>query len=451
MRTPQHEIFNRLINSQGGEAITMISKCSDYTFHTGDDRIIFEAVKQCVSQGMQPHPVAIIRVMKEQKTFERRFVSMLSELTTTDMDNTLPFDSVCSQAREETNEYMIRNFTGNVLNSLNQGTFTLDGYLDQAKQLETSVTLESKQERTSKDVIKTLVTRHDKAKAGDITGLSLGFMNLSKYIILEPVDVMLVAARPAMGKSAFAVSCIKRLCFQQNLKVALFSLEMSTEQIHRRLVAELTDIGMNRQKEGRCSKTEIQQIEALTNKKELDNLTVFEGTHTNTDIRRKVTELKYTKGVDVFIVDYIQKIKPNKSSNSYEEITEVSGALKETCQNLKVPCIALAQLSRNSEQRGGDKRPVLSDLKGSGSLEQDASVVGFLHRPEYYGIMQDEEGNSNAGLGEFIIAKNREGECGLINFKVELGLSRWTEQNETIISNNSITQNIDFDTEETPF
>ena len=454
MRIPQHEIFNRILHSQGGESISMLGKLDPSVFYSSDDKLIFNAISGCVIKGIEPNPSSVIKMMKDNKTFDKRFMSLFVELTNIDANNKLPFESLCTEAKDQTNERLVRMMSNQVILSIDNGTYTTDNYLTKAKEIETSLTSSIQVERTSKDIIERLIELHNKARSGEITGVRLGFLNLSKYITLESVDLMIVAARPAMGKSAFAVSCIKRLCFNQNLKVAFFSLEMSTEQIHRRLVAEVTGISMEKQKTGTCTESELNIIRAVANKIELDNITIFEGTHTNMDIRRKTTELKYTKGIDLIIVDYIQKIKPSRNSSSYEEITEVSGELKEICQNLKVPCIALAQLSRNSENRGGDKRPVLSDLKGSGSLEQDASIVAFLHRPEYYGFMEDENGNSMAGVGEFIIAKNREGECGLVNFKTELGLSRWTENDEVVISNSTLTANFDFDEaqeDETPF
>ena len=448
MRTVQQEILSRLMLSKGGQSIEMIGKCVG-CFYDSDNVKIYEAIAKCVERGIVPDALSVVKAMKDLKTFDRRHVGIISELATLDLNNTSTFENLCSEALDQKRQRLVRNLSADAINKIDSGTFTVEKYIEQSKELEVKLSSNSTKERSSKDVILDLVERHNRAKNGDITGIQLGFTNLDSTVILEPVDMMVVAGRPAMGKSAFGVSCFRRTVFNQGLKVAFFSLEMSTESVHRRLISEVTEIGMNAQKMGNCSQAEIERIEAFAESGELENLYIFEGSKTVNEIRRICTDLKYTKGCDLIIIDYLQKIKSNKHSR-YEEVTAISGGVKEMAMDLRIPVIALAQLSRASELRGGDKRPVLSDLKGSGSIEQDASIVAFLHRPEYYGHMQDENEESTEGKGEFIIAKNREGETKIVTFEVDLGISRWTELETDIVISNTLQPNQDFD-EEIPF
>jgi replicative DNA helicase len=148
-------------------------------------------------------------------------------------------------------------------------------------------------------------------------------------------------------------------------------------------------------------------------------------------------KLKNTTGCDAFFVDYLQKIIPEKSENRYLEVTRISNELKRLSMQLKIPSIALAQLSREGSKLGA--RPKLTDLKESGEIEQDASIVAFLHRPEYYGTMTDDAFESTENIGEFIVGKNRDGEIGIHRMDVDLKFSQWNDakNNRWNISNES--------------
>jgi len=278
-------------------------------------------------------------------------------------------------------------------------------------------------EQTIQDVVLNVLERHDKAKQGDLGGILLGFDNMKNDIILEPVDMMVVGARPAMGKTSFGVASLCQLAFHENRKVAYFNLEMSNTQLMRRIIANLTGIDSNKIKKGQCTDVELKQIYEIVNMKQMKNITLYEGSHTIQQMKMKLTELKYNGQVDVFIVDYLQKITPDKGKSRYEQVTQVSNGLKYISQNMKIPSIALAQLGRDAGKHGN--RPILPDLRESGEIEQDASIVAFLHRPEYYGHEVDETGRSMKDFAEFIVAKNREGENVILEFEVDLKTSNW--------------------------
>jgi len=276
---------------------------------------------------------------------------------------------------------------------------------------------------TNDQIIQNVISRHNDAKNGVEFGLQLGWGGTYNKIILENIDVMVVGGRPAMGKTAWLVSCAKQMAFDLNKKVCVFSLEMSNAQIMRRMLATITGIDSNKIKLGQCSTDELKHIYAVQSSKGWDNLTFIDGSQKVADISRKVTELKNTTGLDVYMVDYLQKIIPEKTENRYTEVTRISNDIKRLTMSVEIPCIAMAQLSRDSAKTG--KRPSLPDLKESGEIEQDASVVAFLHRAEYYGETQDDHGMSTQGKGEFLIAKNREGETGIVPMVVELSTSTW--------------------------
>jgi replicative DNA helicase len=234
---------------------------------------------------------------------------------------------------------------------------------------------------------------------------------------------MVVGARPAMGKTAFAVSLAVNLAFTSGLNVVFFSLEMSKKQIMRRVVSNLAAIDSNRIKYGECSENELKRIYSIQEAAELENLKIFEGSHSLNDITLILSDLKLEKKIDVVVIDYLQKIVPKSKGSRYEQVTEVSNGVKVIAQNMHIPVIALAQLSRDSSKIG--KLPTLTDLRESGEIEQDASVVSFLHRPEYYGEELTSNGNRAENICEVLIAKNREGSVGKYEMGVDLSLSKF--------------------------
>lgn len=286
------------------------------------------------------------------------------------------------------------------------------------KELETNVI---KSESNSETIVRVL-QNHDKAKAGEMDGIELPFSTFRRIVLLEDVDFMVIGARPAMGKTAMAISLACGWAFKMDLKVTIFALEMSKAQMMRRILAHQSGVDSNRIKYGDMTKYDRSKVEAVYGPK-LDNITIIEGGQTVGDIASEITRQR----PDVVIVDYLQKIRSsNPRHNMYETVTYASNGLKAISQNMALPVLALAQLSRDSSKLG--KRPSLPDLRQSGEIEQDASIVGFIHRPEYYGELDMENGESSIGLAEIIIAKNREGDCGIYQMRVDLPTSKFSDQ-----------------------
>ncbi|MGB0523277.1 MAG: replicative DNA helicase [Flammeovirgaceae bacterium] len=245
-----------------------------------------------------------------------------------------------------------------------------------------------------------------------LTGVPSGFSALDRVTSgWQKSDLIILAARPAMGKTAFVITCMRNAAVDFNQGVALFSLEMSNVQLVKRLISAEAELESEKLKTGKLDDEEWQRMVHKTSR--LTSCPIFiDDTPALTvlELRAKCRRLKAQHDIQMIIIDYLQLMSgDSKGGNREQEIAHISRSLKQLAKELNVPVIALSQLSRAVETRGGDKRPQLSDLRESGSIEQDADMVIFLYRPEYYGITEDEEGNSVMGMGEVIIAKHRNG------------------------------------------
>lgn len=245
-----------------------------------------------------------------------------------------------------------------------------------------------------------------------LLGNTSGFRNLDDAINgFQPGCLYIVAARPSMGKTAFALNLARNQAIFENKPGVIFNLEMSQQQIVDRLVSAETNIPLNRIEKRIFRDNEHQRILTINN---LINskLRIDDKQSTLNEIRSKSIRLKHQFDIGFIVVDYLQLIHlGQKTNNREQEVAAISRGLKNLAKELKVPVIALSQLNREVD-RTKDNRPKLSDLRESGAIEQDADVVMFLYRPEYYGMTQDSNGNSIVGLSEIILAKNRQGITG---------------------------------------
>ena len=244
-------------------------------------------------------------------------------------------------------------------------------------------------------------------------GVPSGFLSIDRVTLgWQPSDLIIVAARPSMGKTAFVLSMARNMAIEHNSAVAFFSLEMSSVQLMMRLIVAETGLQGNDVKSGRLTPEQWRHLESATKPlgtaplfiDDTPALSVFE-------FRSKARRLKIHEDIKIIIIDYLQLMTGNADSkgNREQEVAFISRTLKAIAKELNVPIIALSQLSRATETRGGSKRPQLSDLRESGAIEQDADIVAFIHRPEYYGIQTDENGMPTAGMAEIILAKHRNG------------------------------------------
>ena len=237
---------------------------------------------------------------------------------------------------------------------------------------------------------------------------------------------MIIAGRPAMGKTSFALSLAKNIAVDYRQPIAFFSLEMNNVQLVQRLISNTCEIPGNKILNGQLTDDEWVRLDKrLRNLQgapiyvdDTPGMSIFE-------LRTKARRLVREKGVKVIMIDYLQLMNANgmRFGNRQEEVSTISRSLKSLAKELDIPVLALSQLSRNVESREGieGKRPQLSDLRESGAIEQDADMVLFVHRPEYYRIYNDEKGNDLRGKAQIIIAKHRKGATGdvLLTFRGE--------------------------------
>lgn len=252
-----------------------------------------------------------------------------------------------------------------------------------------------------------------------LTGVPSGFSRLDRVTSgWQKSDLIIIAARPGMGKTAFIVSALRNAAVDFNFPVAIFSLEMASLQLVNRLISAEAELESEKIKKGNLAEFEWQQLVHKTNR--LSSAPIFiddTAALSILELRAKCRRLKAEHNVQLIVVDYLQLMKGEMAGNREQEIASISRALKGVAKELNVPVIALSQLSRGVETRGGDKRPQLSDLRESGSIEQDADIVMFLYRPEYYKLTVDDEGMPTQGMAEVIIAKNRNGSLENVKLK----------------------------------
>ncbi len=283
--------------------------------------------------------------------------------------------------------------------------------------------------RKIQDVLTTTQENIEKLSlnGGDVTGLSTGFDEIDKKTSgLHANELIIIAARPAMGKTAFAVNLATNVAIRNNKTVALFNMEMSAEQLVTRMMAAEGQISQSKLKTGNLGKNDWKQLdEAVT--RLADTKIFIDDTPgmTIAEIRAKCRRLASTDGnLGLIIIDYLQLISGSAryAGNRQQEIAEISRALKTLAMELEIPIVALAQLSRGVEQRE-DKRPLLSDLRESGSIEQDADIVAFLYRDDYY--TKKIEIDEFTSKSEFIMAKNRSGSTCTIDLIFKRDISKF--------------------------
>ena len=264
------------------------------------------------------------------------------------------------------------------------------------------------------------------------SGIRSGFTSLDDITLgWQPSDLIIIAARPSMGKTAFVLTMARNMAVNYDTPVAFFSLEMSSIQLMTRLIVAETGLSGTLIRSGKLSPEQWRLLESKVEPlgmaplyiDDTPALSVFE-------FRSKARRLHAHNGIKLIIIDYLQLMTgaaQDNKSNREQEVAFISRTLKAKAKELNVPVIALSQLNRTTEARGGSKRPQLSDLRESGAIEQDADIVAFIHRPEYYGFTQTEDGMPTAGLAEIILAKHRNGAVTDIRLKFIKDQAQFTD------------------------
>ncbi|EJW93485.1 replicative DNA helicase [gut metagenome] len=399
------------------------------SFYDHRHQLIYEAIRQL---NIEQKPVDILTVtaqLKKAGCLEEVggpfYITQLSGMVVSSAH-------IEYHARVIAQKYTARElitYTSNIQNKAFDATQDIDELMQEAE----GKLFELSQRNLKKDytqidpVIKDAYDMLQKAAARSdgLSGIASGFTELDKMTSgWQNSDLVILAARPAMGKTAFALSMAKNIAVDQKIPVAVFSLEMSNVQLVNRLIVNVCEITGEKIKSGQLAPYEWGQLDYKI--KELygaplfvddtPSLSVFE-------LRTKARRLVREHGVRLIMIDYLQLMNASGMSFSsrQEEVSTVSRSLKGLAKELNIPILALSQLNRGVENRDGPegKRPQLSDLRESGAIEQDADMVLFIHRPEYYHIYVDGNGRDLRGMAEIIIAKHRNGAVGdvLLTFK----------------------------------
>ncbi len=272
---------------------------------------------------------------------------------------------------------------------------------------------------TMREATQEVIAKTEEAKnnKGQLLGLDTGFDKVNDYLFgLQPEELYIIAARPSMGKSAFALNMATNVANMKHRPyVAFFSLEMGVDQLVGRMLSSEAHVKSSHLKTGNLSATEWQQLSVASNK--LSNLNILfddSGTVKVTDLRQKCRKLAQESKLDLVVIDYLQLLSGSRNqTNRVQEVSEISRTLKEMARELKIPVIALSQLSRSVEQRP-NKKPILADLRESGSIEQDADVIMFLYREDYY----EEDRDKHTELVDIMVSKNRSGAISMDDIKL---------------------------------
>lgn len=279
---------------------------------------------------------------------------------------------------------------------------------------------------------------------GGLSGIPTLFHKLDKKTSgWQKSDLIIIAARPAMGKTAFALSMARNIAVTQRIPMAFFSLEMSNDQLVKRMVSNVCELDADKLRSGFLEPYEWAQLDSKIGElydaplyvDDTSSLSIFE-------LRTKARRLVAEHGVQIIMIDYLQLMTASgiKFGNRQEEVSHISRGLKSLAKELDIPIIALSQLNREVDKRDGEegKRPQLSDLRESGAIEQDADIVCFIHRPEYYKIYEGSEGQDYKGKAEIIIGKHRNGEVGIVLLRFKAQHTRFMNLDDDIHSGSSI-------------
>lgn len=343
-----------------------------------------------------------------QKFLARALINISTEVTTSAYDDSTDIDELLEVAE-------------NKLFNLSQGSM-------------------KKEPSQIAPVVAEAIRQMDEAakRTDSLSGYPSGYIGIDRVTSgWQKSTLVIIAARPAMGKTAFVLSMARKMAIDHGIPLAMFSLEMSNVELVKRMMTGETEIVSDKIKNGRLTPEDWTQFHERINRlttapiyiDDTPGLSVF-------DLRSKARILHKKYGIKCIIIDYLQLMTAAgmRPGNRQEEVSMISRSLKGLAKELEIPVIALSQLNRGVEQRSGEgvdgKRPQLSDLRESGAIEQDADMVCFIHRPEYYHILEDSKGNSTIGMAQFIIAKHRAGGLDDITLKFRPELVRFDEPNE---------------------
>lgn len=453
---------------------TILDFLQEKMFYVEAHQHIFKAIKKLFGMAQPIDLLTVTNQLRKDKLLDvvggsTYLVELTARITSA--------ANIEYHARVVMEKFVIRELIHNCNEIITDAYDDSNDVLDLLDKAETKIfnIIENNFKRDSKElhqVVKSTLTELDnmRANADKLQGVPSGIRAIDeKTGGWHRSDLIIMAGRPGMGKTSFVLSIAKNAAIDYNCPVAFFSLEMSASQLVQRLFSMESGIDAGHIAQGKLSENEWAKLMDNIGKLESSNLIIDDTPALSVfDLRAKCRRLKHKHNISMVIIDYLQLMQggsenSNKGGNREQEISYISRSLKALAKELDIPVIALAQLSRAVETRGGNKRPMLSDLRESGSIEQDADMVLFIYRPEYYKMDTFEDNTPSAGAAEIMFEKNRHGSPGNVRVRfqsqytkfsdVETGYytgadSTFSNEGESVMSGlgaNSIAHNTNFD------
>ena len=388
-------------------------------FYKNGHKLIYEAMRDIYNSGTGIDPIVVVNKLKKNEKFDELVGEQLLFDIISDVPTAANIIEYAKIVKEKATLRRLGEVGTKIVELAYEGYEEVDNILDKAEGMifKISENVDSKDLVSLKDVIAQEFVRLEKVyqNKGVATGISSGFSDFDQMTSgFHPSDLIILAARPAMGKTAFALNLALNAAMKSKKGVLLFSLEMSSSQLLQRLLSIEAGIGLQKIRNGFLDPDDWGKLGLASMKLSNSEINIADFPNVNVlEIRAIARRLKAAGKLDMIIIDYLQLIKGNstRGDNRQQEISEISRALKGIARELDIPIIALSQLSRATEQRA-DRRPMLSDLRESGAIEQDADMVMFLYRDDYYN-----EDSEDKGLTEVIIGKQRNGPVGTIKLR----------------------------------
>ncbi|WP_297406094.1 replicative DNA helicase [uncultured Cetobacterium sp.] len=388
-------------------------------FYKMAHRIIFQVMQEVYGSGETIDPIIVMDRLKRKDKFEdiggeSIFYEIIEEVPTA--ANILTYARII---KEKSTLRKLGDIGTKIVEMTYEGYEDVDTILDRAEGMifKVAESKESKDIVSLKEVVTNEFERLEQLlqNKGVTTGISTGFKHFDEMTSgFHPSDLVILAARPSMGKTAFALNLALNAAMKSDKAVLIFSLEMSSSQLLQRLLAIEAGIGLQKIRNGFLGEDDWGKLGISSGKLAKAEINIADVPNVNVlEIRSIARRLKAAGKLDIIVIDYLQLIKgsSNKSDNRQQEISDISRSLKGIARELDIPIIALSQLSRAPEQRA-DRRPMLSDLRESGAIEQDADMVVFLYRDDYYNDESEQK-----GITEVIIGKQRNGPVGAVNLR----------------------------------
>ena len=417
-----------LINKQS--SLKLLNELEIDDFYDPQNLLVFKAMKKLYQQDKPVDVVTITSLLDEHgKLADAGSVEYLFELSQS-VPTIAHTDYYIEMLKQKTKlRKIIMTSYATAEKAFDISYEDIDSFIDNAESEILSITRDiGKHEAKGISLVVNNVTeRLLKMNNSDVTGLSTGYKEFDKLTSgLNKGDLIIIAARPSMGKTAFALNIAKNTSILSDKRCLIFSLEMSAEQLVQRLISSTGKINSNIIRNGdifRSSKQSSDRYYATAEKVAKSSIMIDDNSAINiNEIIAEARKINNDEKLDLIIIDYLQLISAKTAGDRQHQISDISRKLKILARELDIPIIVLSQLSRSVEQRQ-DKHPMLSDLRDSGAIEQDADIVTFLYRDAYYNIDERKDTDTT----EIIISKNRNGATGTMNLAFEKHFSRFSD------------------------